>query len=104
MGSPRKNSRMLYDERGMHNLEGMHSGSTVQSQRSNLSELGLDKHTKREQMVYNGFGRVGYYCPNAYFQMPFHISGTVVPQVLPLMILSAAIGQVAYHYEVYLQD
>jgi len=59
----------------------------------------IDHKTAREELVYNGFGRIGYFCPNAYFWLLHHIRGTVYSQVLPLALLTAVVGVVANYYD-----
>ena len=47
------------------------------------------------QFDFIGFGLVGYYIPNYYWRLPFNWHGTVLPDLIALMVLVFVLGAFA---------
>jgi len=58
-----------------------------------------ERQEREAATVYIGFGKVGFYSPLPFLMLPFRWSGTVLPTLLPVMLITASIGIVAYVYE-----
>ena len=70
-----------------------HEDASVRKQR--LDETG---HKVGRAATRTGYGRIGYFNPYTYLLLPFAVRSTVLPQLLLLMALSAAIGYGAHCY------
>ena len=63
-----------------------------------------ERQEQEHETIFIGYGKVGFYSPMAFFALPFQIKGSILPAVLPVVLLAAGVGCVALGYDWHLDS
>ena len=71
-------------------------GTVEQKPGMHKRSMSAEQRDQRDRdTVFAGFGKAGYFFPNAFLSLPFAIRGTVLPHVAGFMVMAGAMGGIA---------